>query len=88
MLKKHAVFSWTKEGKQSFEEIKKALSEAPTLANPNFDRDFILYAYGSYDCISTVLVQENEDGFEQPIAFLVKDFMIMSTVILLWRNTC
>jgi hypothetical protein len=64
MLKKNAVFSWTREGKNSFQEIKEALASAPTLVNPNFSKDFILYAYGSYDVISAILVQQNEEGLE------------------------
>jgi hypothetical protein len=72
MLKKNVVFSWTKEGKQSFQLLKEALSSAPTLVNPDFSKDFILYAYGSIDAISAVLVQKNDEGYEQPIAFYSK----------------
>ena len=42
ILKKDMVFLWTKEGKESFEEIKVAIASAPTLMNPNFEKDFIL----------------------------------------------
>ncbi|KAH9304453.1 hypothetical protein KI387_008857, partial [Taxus chinensis] len=40
MLKKEKTFSWTSEGREGFESIKVAISQAPTLANPNFDKDF------------------------------------------------
>ena len=63
------IFSWTNEGKYSFELIKEALASAPTLLNPNFSKDFILYAYGNNDSIATMLVQQNDEGFEQPLAF-------------------
>lgn len=57
MLKKNIVFIWSKEAKHSFEAIKEALLVAPTLVNPNFPKDFTLYAYGSMDTISIVPFQ-------------------------------
>ncbi|KAH9290921.1 hypothetical protein KI387_035038, partial [Taxus chinensis] len=69
MLKKNMAFKWTTEGKESFEEIKEAISQAPTLINPDFSKDFILYAFGGNDTISTILVQQNKDNDEQPISF-------------------
>ena len=64
ILKKNMVFSWTKEGKASFEEIKAAIASAPTLINPNFDKDFILYTLGGGLNISIVLTQLNEKNEE------------------------
>ena len=69
MLKKNMVFTWTKEGKVSFEEIKVAIASAPTLINPNFDKDFILYTLGGELSIFSILTQLNEKNEEQPIAF-------------------
>ncbi|KAH9287541.1 hypothetical protein KI387_031658, partial [Taxus chinensis] len=69
MLKKIMAFKWTAEGKESFEAIKEAISQAPTLINPDFSKDFILYAFGGDDTISAILVQQNKDNDEQPIAF-------------------
>ena len=69
MLRKGMTFSWIKEGKHSFELIKEALASTPTLLNPNFSKDFILYAYGNNDSIVTMLVQQNDEGFEQPLPF-------------------
>ncbi|KAH9300402.1 hypothetical protein KI387_011985, partial [Taxus chinensis] len=69
MLKKSMAFKWTAEGKESFEVIKEAISQAPTLINPYFSKDFILYAFGGDDTISAILVQQNKDNDEQPIAF-------------------
>ena len=54
-LKKNMSFSWTKEGKDSFEEIKEAIALAPTLINPNFDKDFILYTLGGESSILAIL---------------------------------
>ena len=58
------VFSWTKEGKRIFEMIKEALAAVPTLLNPDFSKDFILYSYGNIDSIAAMLVQQNDEGFE------------------------
>ena len=55
MLKKNIMFTCTKEGKASFEEIKKSIALAPTLFNPKFDRDFVLYSLGGESSISVVL---------------------------------
>lgn len=56
MLKKNVPVSWSKDGKRSFEMIKEALATAPTLLNPYFSKDFILYAYDNIDSISAMLV--------------------------------
>ena len=69
MLKKSMAFAWTNKGRESFEEIKAAIASAPTLINPNFEKDFILYTLGSESSISTVLTQTNDKIEEQPIAF-------------------
>ncbi|KAH9298153.1 hypothetical protein KI387_029835, partial [Taxus chinensis] len=55
MLKKSTAFKWTVEGKESFEAIKEAISQAPTLINSDFSKDFILYAFGGDDTISAIL---------------------------------
>ncbi|KAH9307129.1 hypothetical protein KI387_043801 [Taxus chinensis] len=69
MLKKSLAFKWTAEGKESFENIKHAISQAPTLINPDFSKDFMLYAFGGLDTISAILTQLNREGSEHPIAF-------------------
>ncbi|KAH9290917.1 hypothetical protein KI387_035034, partial [Taxus chinensis] len=68
MLTKSMTFKWIAKGKESFEAIKEAISKAPTLINLNFSKDFILYAFGGDDTISVILVQQNKDNDEQPIA--------------------
>ncbi|KAH9289266.1 hypothetical protein KI387_033383, partial [Taxus chinensis] len=69
ILKKSMAFKWTSEGKASFEAIKRAICQAPTLVNPDFSKDFVLYAFSGGDTISTILVQQNKEGLEQPVAF-------------------
>ena len=72
MLKKNTIFAWNKEAKENFQAIKDALAAAPVLINPDFSKDFILYAYSGFDFISTMLVQKNLEGLEQPISFFIK----------------
>ncbi|KAH9290431.1 hypothetical protein KI387_034548, partial [Taxus chinensis] len=55
------AFKWTAEGKESFESIKHAISQAPTLINPDFSKDFMLYAFGGSDTISAILTQLNRE---------------------------
>eukprot|EP00253_Pinus_taeda_P032149 PITA_32149 len=72
MLKKDSKVKWTIETKQSFEEIKKALTQTPVLTSPNFDKDFIIFSFASEHTIAIVLLQKDDRGCEKPIAFFSK----------------
>eukprot|EP00253_Pinus_taeda_P019583 PITA_19583 len=72
MLKKDSKVKWTIESKQAFEEIKIALTRTPILTSPKFDRDFIIFSFASEHTIATVLLQKDDLGCEQPIAFFKK----------------
>jgi len=43
------------------------------LINPDFTKDFIIFYFYSEQTIAVVLLQTNDEGFEQPIAFFSKD---------------
>ena len=60
MLNKDNTFQWSKEAKQSFINIKKALSEAPVLVSPNFGKDFTIFSFASEHTMAGVLLQKNE----------------------------
>jgi hypothetical protein len=45
MLRKGSEIKWTTEDKNSFEEVKEALTKAPLLINPNFAKDFIVFSF-------------------------------------------
>ena len=45
---------------------------APVLISPNFDRDFYIFSFASKDTIAAVLLQKNDEGHEQPVAFFSK----------------
>jgi hypothetical protein len=72
MLKKNNEVKWTTEAKESFARIKKVISEAPVLASPDYLKDFLIFSFASEHTIAAVLLQKNEEGFEQPIAFFSK----------------
>jgi len=55
MLKKDASFVWNEEGKKAFEQIKLAITKSLVLRNLNFNKEFILYAYGSQVSVVVVL---------------------------------
>jgi hypothetical protein len=69
MLKKGNEVKWIVESKDSFNQIKRALTEAPMLINPNYSKDFLIFSFASSDTVAVVLLQNNAEGLEQPIAF-------------------
>jgi hypothetical protein len=72
MLKKDHEVKWTVEAKESFQQIKMALGEAPVLISPNYDKEFLIFSFTSVHTIVVVLLQKNEENQEQPIAFFSK----------------
>jgi hypothetical protein len=72
MLKKNSEVKWTSEAKAYFQRIKKVIREAPVLASPDYTKEFLIFSFASEHTIATVLLQKNEEGFEQPIAFFSK----------------
>lgn len=72
MLKKDSSIKWIVEAKQSFEEIKMALTRTLVLTSSQFDRDFIIFSFASEHTIAVVLLQKDDQGCEKPIAFFSK----------------
>ena len=70
MNKKDTNFEWTKERRKAFKKIKEAIVEDPTLRNPNFDKEFILYTFSSDHSIMVVLKQKDEVGEEFLVSFM------------------
>jgi hypothetical protein len=56
MLKKGNEVNWTIEPKESFFQIKKALTEEPVLISPNYSKDFLIFSFASFDTIVVVLL--------------------------------
>jgi hypothetical protein len=72
MLRKGNEVKWTAEPRECFIQIKRALTEAPVLISPDYSKEFLIFSFASFDTIATVLLQKNEEGREQPIAFFSK----------------
>jgi hypothetical protein len=60
---------WTVEFRNCFNQIKRALTEAPVLINPNYSKEFLIFSFASSDTLVVVLLQRNTEGLEQPISF-------------------
>jgi ribonuclease HI len=69
MLRKGNEVKWTVESQNSFDLIKKALTEAPVLISPDYSKDFFIFSFASFDTVAVVLLQRNVEGLEQPISF-------------------
>jgi hypothetical protein len=69
MLRKGNEVKWTVEPREAFDQIKKALSEAPMLISPDYSKDFLIFSFTSIDTVVVVLLQKNDAGMEQPISF-------------------
>jgi hypothetical protein len=69
LLKQDTPFEWSQACEESFLKLKEALTTAPVLILPNFNRDFILTTDGSYQGISYILSQKDDQGREHPVSF-------------------
>ena len=69
MLKKNNEVKWSQESREAFARIKAAFAEAPVLARPDYTKPFMIFSFASPHIVAGVLLQKNEEGYEQPIAF-------------------
>ena len=67
LLKKGAPFVWTKYIEEAFQTLKRALVQAPVLALPNFQKEFVVETDASAFGVGVVLMQQGH-----PLAFLSK----------------
>ena len=68
LLRKGQKWEWNMEQEEAFVKLKKALTEAPILARPDFSKPFKVQTDASNYAIGSVLTQEGEDG-EHPIIY-------------------
>jgi hypothetical protein len=69
MLRKGNEMKSIAESRNSFNQIKKALTEAPMLISLNYSKDSLNFSFSSFDTVEIVLLQKNVEGLEQPISF-------------------
>jgi len=72
MLKKYVVIKWSQEEKSTFQRIKQALVESLVLVIPDYAKELFIFSFTFEETIVVVLLQKNEEGHEQPIAFFNK----------------
>jgi hypothetical protein len=56
MLRKGNEVKWTIEARDSFDQIKKALTKAPVLINPDYSKEFMIFFFSSFDTLDVVLL--------------------------------
>ena len=66
---KNAEFYWGQFEQIAFDRLKQLLINAPVLAFPNFDQEFILETDASGVGLGAILAQEQQDGTVRPIAY-------------------
>jgi hypothetical protein len=72
LLKKDVPFHWDDVAQHSFEALKHALTTAPLLQPPNYNKDFVLYLAVAKSTIDMVLVQEDDFLSEYVIYYLIR----------------
>jgi hypothetical protein len=71
LMKKDMVFAWNREHQSAFDELKRALVQAPVLVRPNFREPFCLDVDWSTRGVGAILSQK-EGRFERVIAYARK----------------
>jgi len=59
MLKSDKDVKWNSEARNYFQYIKKAVTEAPVLVSPQFDKYFLIFCFASPHTIVALLLQKN-----------------------------
>ena len=62
-------FQWTVSCQEGFNQLKKALMEAPVLGYPDYSKPFILETDASLKDLGTVLSQKGDDNEIRVIAY-------------------
>jgi hypothetical protein len=74
LIKKGTQYHWGPTENQAFNDIKKAIIDAPSLMSPDFSQDFTLYTFAFNRSYAPVLTQKNSENNEVPIAFMSSAF--------------
>lgn len=72
MIKRDSEIIWNIEARKSFDQVKQALTKARIVISLDFTKDFIIFSFTSEHTVVAILLQKNDQGFEQPITFFSK----------------
>jgi hypothetical protein len=64
MIREGNEVKWIVEPRQSFNQIKKELTETPMLISLDYSKDFLIFSFASCDTVATILLQKNAEGME------------------------
>lgn len=72
MLRKGFDIKWIAKEKNSFEKVKKSLTQELVIISPYFSKGFLVFTFASENTIARVLLQKGKQGTEQPISFFCR----------------
>lgn len=64
------IIKWTDIEENAFNDLKNTFTKAPTLAGPQYDKEFIIDVSSSENAIAAVLLQFQNDEHVKPIAYM------------------
>src|SRR6266542_249956 len=76
LLKKDIKFFWRPKEQETFEKLKRILTEEPVLLFSNFDKPFNLCIDASLKGLEAVLEQEDENGNLRPVAYASRNLTL------------
>ena len=74
LLKKNVKFVWDESCQKAFDKLKSLLCHFPVLQSPDVSRDFSLAVDASEETAGAVLLQQDRDNVDHPIAYFSKKF--------------
>jgi hypothetical protein len=69
MLRKGNEVKWTAKSRESFNQIKKALTEAPVLVSPDYSKDFLIFSFASFDTVALFYYKRMMQGWSNLFPF-------------------
>jgi hypothetical protein len=73
LLRHNIPFHWDDYAQYSFDDLKAALSNAPLISAPDYNRDYILYVSALAVSVAGVLVQLGDENHEHVIYYVSKN---------------
>jgi hypothetical protein len=72
MLRKGNEVKWTVDPRESFKQIKKALTEVPMLISPDYSNDFLIFSFASFDTVVVFYCKKVLKGWSSLFPFSAK----------------